>query len=121
MHNFSVTIPVTEFHSFIFVFFNSLTLHKRECPIMICCFTLVSITDSRFRSFFTLISFKRFNFSLRIVMILTQTRFVHSINLDQYPPKINPACSFHATAKEMTLLFVFNSYHYNTHKLHKSI
>ena len=42
----------TEFHSFIFVFFNSLTLHKRSWSWSV----VVSITDSRFRSFFTFIS-----------------------------------------------------------------
>ena len=78
----------TEFHSFIFVFFNSLTLHKRECPIMICCFTVFFLQLYQSRIPVSEAFLLLYRFSLRIVMILTQTRFVHSINLDQYAPKI---------------------------------
>ena len=77
---------------------------------MICCSTgtflstIVSMADSRFRSFFTFISFlfaNRNDFD-------PDTFCTLSINLDQYPPKINPACSFHATAKQMTLDLKFS-------------
>lgn len=81
-YNFLVTTSygVSFFYFCLFQFINFTQERMSHHYLLLYTFlaTFVSITDSRFRSFFTFISFKRFNFSLRIVMILTQTRFVHS-------------------------------------------